>query len=374
VAKENAITARIFAGYDAGFFTLPEELVTRREAEVRIADELKAVNERMRKVLPAAIRTKIARDIIEKAVIPPNFVAPFMKSQDELRRLSAEESILAEARDNLRDGASSLAWMAMLLSEDILAKHLRPAMEAVLDGIRGGAATVGRQVPWGDTRALVRASEEVREYHESCLVAAQHLEAIRDAQRRLKDLTGSPGEEAFYNFGQLRNMDRIWPGRGSLSDRFKGNPPWPEDAAQRMYWLVSSEAEPWLPTAEECDLAYAALLSKVTVVRGLAVPTRCHHISRPALYGRSRRHLGQGVRFLRRTRPGPIPRRDDEDNPAPGRDCGNRRFRVRGRRGLRPAEPPPLVAHGGYCPPQDEERRAASDGVDAPRSHGRGVR
>jgi hypothetical protein len=272
MAKENAILSRIFAAHDAGFFTLPEELTKRREAEVRITDELKAVNEQMRKVLPAVVRSMIVDHIIAKAAIPPDYAVPFMESQEELRRLSAEESILAEARDNLRDGASSLTYLAMVLSEEILRKHLRPAMEAVLDGIRAGAATVGSRVPWGDTRALVRASAEVREYHESCIVAVQHMDAIRDAQRRLKDLTGDPGDDAFWRFGQLRNMAEVWPNRGAWTDQSGGKPPWPEDAAERMYWLVSSEAEPWLPTAEECDLAYLEFLRNAPRLQQAGVP------------------------------------------------------------------------------------------------------
>jgi hypothetical protein len=35
-----------------------------------------------------------------------------------------------------------------------------------------------------------------------------------------------------------------------------------------MVWLVTSEAEPWLPTAAECDAAYQALVDANPMRRG----------------------------------------------------------------------------------------------------------
>lgn len=181
--------------------------------------------------------------------------------------LSAEHTILSEARDQLVDGTP---WLAMRLSEDILANHLRPAMETLLETLRS-KADLAATVPWGDTRALLRASDDARAYHEEMVLAAEHYAGIRDAQWRLKLLTGSPSDDAYSHFGQLRNMDQIWPDRGNWTD---GRAPWPEDPIARMAWLVTSEADPWMPTAAECEAALADRLSGVTVVRGLAVPTR----------------------------------------------------------------------------------------------------
>jgi hypothetical protein len=191
----------------------------------------------------------------------------FVAEQEKLRVLSADHSILSDARDNLRDGGASVPWLAMALSEDILAKHLRPAMEDTLSAVRVGAEIAG-SVPWGNPRALVRSSEDVREYHELVAVAADRYAAVRDAQWRVKALAGKPSEDAYDMFGHLRNMFDLWPQRRSTVDTIRGKAPWPEDPLERMVWLVTSQAKPWLPTAAECEAAYAELLEASPMRRG----------------------------------------------------------------------------------------------------------
>jgi hypothetical protein len=206
MSKEHSIVTKLFAGHDAGLFSLPHELLERRAAEQRVNDTIRALDGEMRKINPAAVRLRLVEEVIEtagKSEIPSGFGKAFIAEQEKLRVLSADHSVLSDARDNLRDGGVSVPWVAMRLSEEILAKHLRPAMEETLGAVRAGAA-IAASVPWGDPRALVRASDEVRDYHEVVAVAADRYGAIRDAQWRVKALAGKPSDDAYDTAGSWR--------------------------------------------------------------------------------------------------------------------------------------------------------------------------
>ena len=191
-----------------------------------------------------------------KGDLPDDYEAPFVQAQEQVRRLSARQSILTEARDEL---AERTPYVAMRLSEEILADFLRPALEAVLGRVRAGADLAPR-VPWDDQRALVMADKAVREYHEVVAKATDDYGVIRDAQWRLKALAGKPSDEAYHRFGELRNMPAIWPQRDSGVQSIRGRAPWPDGPA-RLVWLVTSQAEPWMPTGAECEAANNALIS-----------------------------------------------------------------------------------------------------------------
>jgi hypothetical protein len=266
MTKENAILSKLFAGHDAGHFGLPPELLARREAEGRVNDAFRELSARFGANDPAAARSRAVADLIEaagKGDLPAGYGAGFLEAQDETRRLSAEQSVLTEARAEL---AERTPWLAARLSEDILADHLRPAMVAVLDRVRSGA-TIAARVPWDDQRSLVMADKKVREYHELVAAAQQGYFAIRNAQRLLMTLSGAPSTEAYHTFGELRNMPAIWPTRDSGVESIRGRAPWPEGIA-RMVWLVTSAAEPWLPRAAEVEEAQQERLAANPLRRG----------------------------------------------------------------------------------------------------------
>ena len=267
MTTENAILSKLLALHDAGHFDLPSELLNRRDAEARMIAAARDVDLALRNANPAAVRSRIVAAIVDAAgngELPKGYVEPFLTEQDKLRRLSAEQSILAEARTQLTERTP---YVAMRLSETILSDYLRPAMEAALEPVREGAVVASR-VPWSDSRALVRAEAEVREYHELVAVAAEKYRAIRDAQWRVKALAGQPSDDAFRIFGELRNMPEIWPQRGSWVQTIRGEAPWPEDGLERMVWLVTSPAVVWMPTAGECTAAYEAIVEANPLGRG----------------------------------------------------------------------------------------------------------
>jgi hypothetical protein len=259
MSKENAVLGKLFAGFDAGYYDLPQELLGRRRAEGRVSAELRALSAELAKVDAAAVRSRVVSELIEAAAkghLPAGYEAAFIEAQDEMRRLAAAQSILSEARAELTDRTP---YVAIRLSEEILANFLRPALEAILDRVRAGADLAAR-VPWGDDRTLVMADRKVREFHELVAKAQDDYVAIRSAQRQLKTLTGGPSDEAYHRFGELRNMPAIWPQRDSGVESIRGRAPWP-DGVQRMVWLVTSEAVPWIPTAAECEAANDALIA-----------------------------------------------------------------------------------------------------------------
>jgi hypothetical protein len=266
VSKENAVLGKLFAGFDAGYYDLPQDLLARRRAEERIKDALTALGQRVIDSHPADVRTQVVADLIDaagKSDVPEGYERPLMEAQDETRRLAAQQSVLSEARDEL---AERTPWFAARLSEEILSDYLRPAMVKVLEQVASGAV-LGPAVPWDNQRALVMADRDVREYHELVAKAHDDYMQIRSAQHRLMTLTGQPHDDAFRVFGELRNMHLIWPTRDSGVSAIKGQAPWPDGIA-RMVWLVVSNADPWLPTAAECNAAMQERIDANPIKRG----------------------------------------------------------------------------------------------------------
>jgi hypothetical protein len=266
MSKETAILGKLFAAFDAGYYDLPQDLLARRRAEKRVNDALTALNQQLIDNNPADARTKVVADLIAvagKSGVPDSYERPFMEAQDVTRRLAAQQSILSEARGEL---AERTPWFAARLSEEILSDYLRPAMEKVLERVRPGADLATR-MPWDDQRALVMADRKVRDYHELVAKAHDDYIQIRSAQHRLMTLTGQPRDDAFHMLGELRNMHLIWPTRDSGVPSIKGQAPWPEGIA-RMVWLVTSEAEPWMPTAAEANAALQERIDANPIKRG----------------------------------------------------------------------------------------------------------
>jgi hypothetical protein len=145
-------------------------------------------------------------------------------------------------------------------------------MLAALEPVRAGAEVASR-VPWGDRRSLVMADKKVREYHETVAKAEEEYFALRAAQGLLQRLTGKPSVDASHTFGELRNMPAIWKQRDSGVESIRGRAPWPDRLA-RMVWLVTSDAEPWMPTAEECEDAYRDLVANNPMRGGIVTGDR----------------------------------------------------------------------------------------------------
>ncbi len=80
--------------------------------------------------------------------------------------------------------------------------------------------------------------------------AAKRYRGLRSTQDALKRAFTSMQSalDSADHFRELRNLPAVWPGYNK-----HGTPPWPTDAVARLVWLVTSEADVSMPTADEQD-------------------------------------------------------------------------------------------------------------------------
>lgn len=243
--------ARLFAGHDAGTWTLPDELLASRRA----VDTLTAAS-RYGLTEPAARDAMYAATVAAARSGDP---LPDPTSVLDARRADEGAQIILDVATAAGDReAERLVALAVDLGDAIITDHLRPALDAALTDGRKAYATysdVGT-----DPHELLTAPARVREAFLAIEDPARRYAAVRAARGDLltagyqaeRDQTDRTGY-----FGLFRNADAVWPmdytGRGALVA-----PPWPTDPRDHFVWILAGAAEPWLPTCDEQDAAWTA--------------------------------------------------------------------------------------------------------------------
>lgn len=242
---------RLFAGHDAGGWTLPDELLASRRA----VDTLTAASR-------YGLTEPAARDALDAATVaaarngdPLPDPSPVL---DARRADEAAQIVLDIAQQAGEREAERLVALAVDLGDEVVREHLRPALDAALADGRKAYATysdVG-----SDAHELLTAPAKVREAFLAIEEPARRCAAVRAARGDL--LTA--GYQAALDqtdrigyFGLFRNADAVWTlgydQRGSLNP-----PPWPSDPRELFVWILSGSAQPWLPTVDEQDQAWSA--------------------------------------------------------------------------------------------------------------------
>ncbi len=168
------------------------------------------------------------------------------KAEVDERAASAAQRVL---RRVLEDTERAFATATRDNGETIIAEALRPALEEVLAEARTCAKLLehyGREL---SADMFLASPDEDREAYVRLQHAAQRYSAIRRAQSILGFLGVSAEADTAGRFSELKNIYALWPSIGSTMGTSK--PPWPLDPVARMLWLVTSGAEPWLPTPAE---------------------------------------------------------------------------------------------------------------------------
>jgi len=242
-------TTKLFAGRDAGHYTLPEEVLAARERVDTFAratwpvpswpDALAALQEAVR-----AVATGVPLDprAVEAAVAANAGHDVFGTHIPLARRLAAEE--LAEDLD----------LVVADRQEQIIVDHLRPALAETMQTVEAAAKAAPPEVLLAGDTLLLSAKEPVRKAALALDGAAIRYHAIRTGFGVLRQLGDRPERDAADYFSEIQNLNELWPGHRSKVPEHR--PPWPTDPRGRMLWLHTAGATPWLPLASEQDALF----------------------------------------------------------------------------------------------------------------------
>lgn len=251
----------LIGGYEAGFYTLPKELVAASRSEDVLAAALDE-----QPWGPQMIEA--ARKQFQAALIEAARAGKKLPTGSEVVQAKLEAAAQVEVVDELREAARLAQRHAAATFADlqpmILEQHLRPAFEDTISKARKASAA---ELPALEGR----------------------YGAIRGARAALHRLP-APARDVHGMFAEYRNLDEWWPSFypqrrreqvwGSIQHSVREiqertelgftPPPWPDDPLVRFGWLIAN-AEPWLPSPQQQDARFEAYLEKANAERSAAV-------------------------------------------------------------------------------------------------------
>ncbi|MEJ7765376.1 MAG: hypothetical protein WKF86_07760 [Acidimicrobiales bacterium] len=243
-------SAKLFTGHDQGHYTLPKEVLDPRRrlatysaatdwpvdpwpaAHAALLDQVRAVADGGPPPdINDAVAARAANDILA-GTLPM------------LRRQVAEE--LAEEVD-----------LAVAdLAGEILTSHLRPALDEVLATVSTAAKAAPVEVLTATDSMLLSAKDSVRKAAIAIDCAAFRYHALRGAHGCVRQLVPAARQDERGSFGELRRMEVAWPTHRGYTPAAQ-RPPWEGMTPRaRLLFIVTTGAEPWLPTAEEQDARF----------------------------------------------------------------------------------------------------------------------
>jgi len=235
--------AHVFAGAEAGVYTLPERISDARAA----LDRLDAEQERLTKVPAVAHDAALVDEITEAAKAGKKFPNPDQLAQAEQNRRARDtyNAALNQARELLEDNLENAVVGS---AELLITESLRPVLgEVMAEATDLAAALAGHGT---DHRALLGAPEPVRQARLRFDHVATRYLALRNAQTALSGF--SPPADEGGRFAELRNFDTLTAGYRP------GVLPWPTDnTVAKLVWFAQHDADVWMPTVTERQARFA---------------------------------------------------------------------------------------------------------------------
>ncbi len=270
----NTLTSLVESAEAVGY-TLPSELLDAHRTYVRV----KAVEIPQPKTLEAD--TAAAR--IVSAVAAGETPDPSALAHEVNRAALAGRDydqakiVMGLAVEQAGNAATNLASD---LTEQIIVKHLRPALEQVH---REAREVAGALKGYGlDPHTLITAPAKARNAYGSLPTLVARRKGIYRARRWANTIGNrEPQHDVMGMFVEFERPLAFHP-HWKLPAQIPGVPA-PEDETERLIWVVSEAAaigQPWLPTVEEQDAAWWAQFGKGVETRaskhrdGLAIGAR----------------------------------------------------------------------------------------------------
>lgn len=229
---------------ELGGFAIPEPILSAIAKEQSLQEALAETNR-------ASTQPDFLGELNEAGTVPPGFTHRLAASLGEQEALKRQAILLTMAVEHAQE---RVVGAAQTHAEEIITKHLRPALEEVLAVVRKHAPAAGN-IPWDDFDKAMEAPEPEREAYLAVRAAQQRYSALRGAQEVCYWLTVGDNEGT-QRFSEIRNLHEVWP---SYAFRQPSNiPPWPTNPMARLVWLVTSGAKPWMPTHDEIEAEFLA--------------------------------------------------------------------------------------------------------------------
>lgn len=222
----------------AGAFDLPAEVIDSFVTAERLDAERRS---------PRPRRLKEARNaVFESMLDAASAGGPFPEPLSLADAVAYDQAVAVF--EDLLDRATTAAQSAFVelvtdRVDELVVKFLRPAFDQALDDARAAVSALDG-VPFA-AEALLSAPKAARDAYVRLEEIADRVQVVRAARRALMVLD-PPAEDERDTFGELRNLPDVHPAFRKL-----GAPPWPTGRREYLRWLVTSDAEPWLPTKAE---------------------------------------------------------------------------------------------------------------------------
>lgn len=248
--KDKLAVDRMVANARAGHFTLPEEVLSAHRAPQNIR--------RARGQIDLHHSVAHATSKIVDTARRGDDVTPIV---DEIREAVADDEARRTASRALNEAieeANDYAVQAVVAeSTSIINDRLKPALEETLRAAKECAEQLVDHLPEPDPLELLSLGDETRQAWVRAQDLAERYNAILDAQRVLHTIGVLPKLDETNEFGSFTNFAEVVQQHRRLDSGHTSEPPWPSDPAARLLWIVGSDLEPWVPTPDEQDEAYA---------------------------------------------------------------------------------------------------------------------
>lgn len=245
----NKNSTRLYAGADAGHYTLPEQLVTYRNAVQRIDAMPPPVEPQ-----PAAqVREQLLAESVDAFLdgkpltsVGETIAAAEMSYGNWLHDLNFQAEVFRWVRE-----AEKLALIEY--AEVVIRDHLAPATTEVAADL----ASVAKVLPAdANPASLLQAGPKAREAWARLEQIASRYTEIRAARTVLSQRT-QVAWDVHGEFPELRNLREFWPGFGRQALSSTSSAPWPMDSqSTRLLWLAHRGAQFICPTVTEQDAIY----------------------------------------------------------------------------------------------------------------------
>ncbi|ULP45941.1 hypothetical protein [Mycolicibacter virginiensis] len=211
--------------------------------------------------LPPVAECPVELDPFLTGKVEEEWIDARLRRSAELARREQRQTTL---RDLMHEAQMRAETIIVTKIDDVLAALNCELENQLADAARivdklGPVRTAGQAIE-ADVAPAWKALTKLSGDYE-LLRAGQELVMTQCASQAWRSAGSWGGREAPASTAYLRNIDELWPdwrnpGQGTKRvTRLDGQPhryePWPTDPVELLAWLVTSEAQPWIPTRKQ---------------------------------------------------------------------------------------------------------------------------